>query len=561
MKNFKSLLLLKLPYCTHPDSLSRDEDFRTISTFRPIPSLALASLCAFLDKYKTYDYSLKAIDINIEAYTTPEVPIDASIYLGLLTNYIKNNEYDVLALSAMFVFTTKWVDTAVEHSRKYRPEAKIVIGGGYPTLFPERCLKENGVDDVVIGEGESTLLHILNKYNNYKDIEFEKRFPFQGYASKNTKDEVVVVPRTHSLDLENLPYPAWNYLNVKKYFKNSGDKKLPIEASRGCPYSCNYCCTYLAWGKSVRYKTVENMINEIEEQEDRYNNPTICFIDDNMSFSKKWITQFLTQLISKNLSLDASASNFCVKHLDEEVVDLLVKAGVKEFGIAVESGSPQMQKHIRKNVNFDKVREVVKIIKSKKLHVHICWMLGFPNETLRQIKSTIDLARELRAHSNQFMTVLPYPGTKLFEEAKSNDLLMSPDDDLDKYDNRKCDYLKSDEWDSNKLREMSYDANIEINFLNNPCLDSVEGRDYILRKYEDLLLTLPDHIIMHISVGYINKLKNNLVKYEKHYKTAAGLFKQQPLYNTFKKYLSWDHNIINDFVEYLKVNDKEIVPN
>jgi radical SAM superfamily enzyme YgiQ (UPF0313 family) len=558
LKNFKSLLLLKLPYCTHPDSLSRDEDFRTISTFRPIPSLALASLCAFLDKYKTYDYSLKAIDINIEAYTTPEVPIDASIYLGLLTNYIKNNEYDVLALSAMFVFTTKWVDTAVEHSRKYRPEAKIVIGGGYPTLFPERCLKENGVDDVVIGEGESTLLHILNKYNNYKDIEFEKRFPFQGYASKNTKDEVVVVPRTHSLDLENLPYPAWNYLNVKKYFKNSGDKKLPIEASRGCPYSCNYCCTYLAWGKSVRYKTVENMINEIEEQEDRYNNPTICFIDDNMSFSKKWITQFLTQLISKNLSLDASASNFCVKHLDEEVVDLLVKAGVKEFGIAVESGSPQMQKHIRKNVNFDKVREVVKIMKAKNLHVHVCWMLGFPNETLQQINSTIDFARELKAHSNQFMTVLPYPGTKLFEDAKSNNLLISPDDDLDKYDNRKCDYLKSDEWNSNQLQEIGYDANIELNFLNNPCLDTAEGRDSILRRFEDLLLTLPEHIILHICVGYINKLKNNSVNYEKHYKTAERLFKNQPLYNTFIKYLSWDFNIVNDFVEYLKANNKEI---
>jgi radical SAM superfamily enzyme YgiQ (UPF0313 family) len=458
----------------------------------------------------------------------------------------------------MFVFTTKWVDTVVKLSRKHHPKAKIIIGGGYPTLFPERCLKENGVDDIVIGEGESTLLHILNKYNNHKDAGFEKRFPFQGYASKNTKDEVVIVPRTHSLDLENLPHPAWNYLNVEKYFKNSGDKKLPIEASRGCPYSCNYCCTYLAWGKSVRYKPVENMIKEIEEQGERYNKPIICFVDDNMSFSKKWITHFLTQLISKNLSLDASASNFCVKHLDEEVIDLLVRAGVKVFGIAVESGSPQMQKHIRKNVNFDKVREVVKIMKSKNLHVHICWMIGFPNETLQQVNSTIGFARELRAHSNQFMTVLPYPGTKLFEEAKSNDLLMSPDDGLDKYDNRKCDYLKSDEWNSNQLQEMGYDANIELNFLNNPCLDTAEGRESILKRFEDLLLTLPEHIILHICVGYINKLKNNSVDYEKHYKAAERLFKNQPLYNTFIKYLSWDFNIINDFVKYLKANNKEI---
>jgi hypothetical protein len=183
-------------------------------------------------------------------------------------------------------------------------------------------------------------------------------------------------------------------------------------------------------------------------------------------------------------------------------------------------------------------------------------MLGFPNETLQQINSTIGFARELRAHSNQFMTVLPYPGTKLFEEAKNNDLLMSPDEDLDRYDNRKCDYLKSDEWDSTQLQEMSYDANIELNFLNNPCLDTAEGRDFILRKFEDLLLTLPEHIIIHISVGYINKLKSNLINYEKHYKEAVRLFERQPLYNTFIKYLSWDHDIINDFVEYLNANKK-----
>jgi radical SAM superfamily enzyme YgiQ (UPF0313 family) len=280
-----------------------------------------------------------------------------------------------------------------------------------------------------------------------------------------------------------------------------------------------------------------------------------------MSFSKKWIVQFLTQLISKNILLDASASNFCVKHLDEEVIDLLAKAGVKVFGIAVESGSQQMQKHIRKNVNFDKVREVVKKMKDKKLHVHICWMLGFPNETLQQINSTIDFARELRAHSNQFLIVLPYPGTKLFEEAKNNDLLMFPDENLDRYDYRKCDWLKSDEWNSTQLQEMGYDANIELNYLNNPCLDTAEGSDYILGFFEDLLLTLPEHIIIHISVGYINKLKNNLVNYERHYKEAVRLFERQPLYNTFIKYLSWDYDIINDFVEYLNANNKKIALN
>ena len=167
MNNYKSVLLLKVPYCTHPDSFKEDTNFKTKAPFRPIPSLALATLSAFVDKYKKINYSLKVVDVNIEAYTQPGIPIDTTLYTNLLTKLIRDHDYDVLALSAMFVFNIKWVDTAVKLSKKFHPKAKIIVGGGYPTLFPERCLTEHDVDDVVIGEGDSTFLHILNKYNNF----------------------------------------------------------------------------------------------------------------------------------------------------------------------------------------------------------------------------------------------------------------------------------------------------------------------------------------------------------------------------------------------------------
>ncbi len=553
MKDFKSIFLLTVPYCTHPDSLIIDDDFRTKSTFRPVLSLALATLCAFLDKYKTYDYKVKAVDLNTEAYTEPGIPIDISSYPGLLTDTIRNNEYDVLCISAMFVFNVKWVEATVKLSRKFHPDAKIIIGGGYPTLFPERCLREHDIDDVVIGEGGPTFLHILNKYNDHHDPKFEKKFPFERYASKNEKGEIVISKQRHNfINLSDLPIPAWHYLNIERYFKRSGDKALPIEASRGCPYRCSYCCTYLSWGRKIRYKPIENLINEILEIKKRYNVETLHFIDDNLSFSKEWIKEFLQRIIRMKLSLKLMSSNFSVKHLDKEIIDLLARAGMGEFGIAVESGSPEIQRRINKNLNFDQVRKVVKILKSHNLHVHICWMIGFPNETINQINSTFNFARELKAHSNQFLTVLPYPGTQLFEEAKSANLLVFQDDCLDKFDNRKCDYLKSDEWNYDRLQDMIYDANIEMNFLNNPSLDTIEGRDNILKYFEELLLKLPEHIIAHIIVGYLYKQKNFYSEYKKHYKSAIELFKNKKLNKTFVKYLSWDNPIIKDFNQFLK---------
>lgn len=559
MKKVKSILLIKVPYCSHPDGLSEDKNFRTKTPFRPIPSLALAALCAFLEKYKTFDYNLKAVDLNIEAYTVPGVLIDISSYQKLLIDCIKNNQYDVLALSAAYVLNVKWVETAVRLSREYHPNAKIIIGGGYPTLFPEKCLKEHNIDDAVIGEGEATFLHILNKYNNYYDEEFEKKFPPGRYITKNGNDEISNIPQSYSLlNMEDLPPPAWHYLNVEKYFRNSGDKILPIEGSRGCPYRCTYCSTYISWGKNIRYKPVDSLINEITGVKGRYEGVALHFIDDNMSFSKKWIKEFLTKMIDMGLVLDATASNFSVKDLDEEIIDLLAKTGVKRFGIAVETGSKEIQKQIKKNISFDKVREVVGIMKSKKLHVHICWMVGFPNETIKQINSTFDFARELRAHSNQFLSVLPYPGTKLFEEAKHNDLLVFPEDDLSKFDYRKCDYLKSDEWDYEQLQKMIYDANIEMNFLNNPSLETFEGKEYFLEDLKSLLKRLPEHIIAHIIVGYLYSQKNNFAERERHYNLSIDLFKNKTLYDTFNKYLLWDNPVIKDFNQYLELKGIEI---
>ena len=222
------------------------------------------------------------------------------------------------------------------------------------------------------------------------------------------------------------------------------------------------------------------------------------------------------------------------------------------FGVAVETGSPEMQKRINKNINFNKVREIVKIMKSRHIHVHINWMVGFPNETIEQINSTFDFARELKAHTNQFWIVLPYPGTQLFEEAKSANLLVFQEDDLDRFDNRKGDFLKSNEWDFAKLQDMTYDVNIEVNFINNPLLDTEEGMNYMLGFFKELLLMLPEHIIARIIVGYIYKKMGNLEEYKRCYDVASDLLKREAIGNTFSKYLSKDHHIINDFNRYQK---------
>lgn len=559
VKEYRNVLLLKVPHCVHPDAIPANDSFRLKHTFRPIPSFGLAALCAFLEKHNAFGYDIKAVDINIEAYKKPGIPIDIYDYPALMEEEIKNREYDVLAISVMFVFNVRWLYQAVALSRKYHPQAKIIVGGGYPTIFPEKCLKDLHVDTVVIGEGEASLVHVLNHYNNFNDPVFEKKFPFNGYGEKDRQGNIRVVPLTQFIDMNEIPAAAWSYLDVEKYFKNSGDHMLAIEGVRGCPYQCTFCNTQLSWGYKLRYKKVTTLIAEMLELDKKYH-AQLHFIDDNRSINRQWMIDFLHQVLENHIELEAVPSSFHAHHLDGEMLDLLKKGGIKTVGIAVETGSPEMQKHLKKNLDFNKVREVVQLIKSRGLRVHINYLFGFPNETMDQVKETLNIARELKAHSNQFLILVPYPGTELYREAQEKNLLVFEENDLDNFEPRRSNYLVSDEWTAAQLEEIIYDANIELNFLDNASLYIPEQLDSFREFCEKLLLRIPGHIASYLVVGYIYKQQHNRENYEKYYQGAIESFKDPGTYETFYRYLALDHNlIIQDFNSYCEVKGIKIV--
>jgi anaerobic magnesium-protoporphyrin IX monomethyl ester cyclase len=558
-REYRSLLLLKVPHCVHPDAIPENDSFRLKHTFRPIPSFALASLCAFLEKHNTFGYDIKAVDVNIEAYKKPGTPIDIGDYPGLLEQHIKNRQYDVLGLSVMFVFNIRWLKLAISLSRKYHPDAKIIVGGGFPTIFPEKSLRELDIDNVVIGEGESSLVHILNRWNNFRDPAFEARFPFDGYGEKSGDGHIRVVPLKNFIDMNDIPVAAWQYLDVEKYFKNSGDRMLAIEGVRGCPCRCTFCNTQLSWGYKLRYKKTDTLIREMLELESKYH-ADLHFVDDNRSVNSEWMLDFLDKVLENNIKLEPVPSSFHAHHIDEQLIDLLKKAGIKTFGIAVETGSPEMQKRLKKNLNFDKVRKVVELIKSKGLRVHVNFMFGFPNETMDQVNETLSVARSLNAHSNQFLILVPYPGTEVYEDAKRHNLLNFDESNLDNFEPRRSNFLLSDEWTAAQLEEIIYDANIELNFLNNPSLRIPDQIDEFLQFCEKLLLRIPGHIAAYLVVGYIYKQKGNMEMLEKNYMGAVESFNDKGINETFHRYLSWDNPLVNDFNNYCALRGIKITP-
>ena len=614
----KNILLLKVPYCVHYDSqifqkaknvkdidigkagfvfsedtkledepdierqikekIKKDEylpvdDIKTKSTFRPIPSLAIATLSSFFDKYKTYDYNLKCIDVNLQIYDHKEghEDIDVKKFSEIIENTIKNENYDILALSAMFVMSQKWVTETIYYSKKYKPKAKIIIGGGYPSIYPEYVLKKHDIDVSVVGEGDDTFLNVVNRLNNIVDKKFEKDFPFEGYAAKDSTGKIFFVPRKKGfIDLNSLPPASYNWLDVNKYFKKSGNNTLPIEASRGCPYGCTYCHTDITWGRKVRYKSVPNLIAEIENLNKNFK-PQFHFIDDNMSFDREWTIKFLDQLAEKNLKLFAvTASNFHYRRLDEEILDKLFKVGVESISIALESGSENINKRIHRVLDWERAKRIVNHVRKRQKAVVCFWMVGFPGETMNELQETFKKAKEIRSTKALFSKVTPYPGTKLWETARQLDALTTNDRhstedvesmiDLFLYKSSKG-LVKSKEWNTETVNNMLYEANIELNFLNSPGLESGNERKFLMLQCQNLLKSIPEHIIANITLGYLYNLQNNNEKCEFYYKIATDLYKDDSPRSTFQKYLHWDNKIIKHFTKYFKSVNSSLLDN
>ena len=615
----KKVLLIKVPYCIHPGSemfqeaysedevlseedikvqeqIKKDEtdthlnsqhnqelkeeqkklqDVKTKTPFRPIPSLALASLSAFFEKYNTHGYKLKCIDINLAAYDDNGIVenkdddeikhIDTKKYIEILEDTIAKEEYDILAISAMFVMSQRWVVDAVKFSRKHKPKAKIMIGGGYPTIYPEYVLKKHDIDISIVGEGDDTFVHAVNRLNNIVDEKFNKEFAFEGYAAKDKDGKIFYSPRKKGfIDLKELPPANYKWLDLENYFKKSGQKTLPLEASRGCPYGCTYCNTFISWGKSVRYKNVDSLIEEVAALQNT-SKPEIHFVDDNLSFDRNWTMDFLDKLIERDLKLNVSCANFHYKRLDEEILEKLFKAGVNEVKFALESGAETTNKRIHRVLDLKKAKRLVDFCRSKNKSSVTFWMVGFPGESIEELRETFTAARDVGSTKVIFSMVMPYPGTKLYDEAMSasaisvntnNSSVKNIDEMIDLFLYRSSkSIVQSKQWSTETINNLMYDANIDLNFLNSPGLKTEYERNFLMSESLRVLKSIPEHAVANMLVGHLFELKNDLIHSNFYYDKAKSIFKIQDHKDTFLKYLHWESPVVKSFLNYIENKD------
>lgn len=322
---------------------------------------------------------------------------------------------DLVGISAVTSNIHIVLDLAIQ-LKLYNPDRRIVLGGIHPSLCPSRTLLNRAVDLVVIGEGE---------YSFRKLVLDEPYDEISGLAYRYGKKIVVNPSEPLEKDLDKFPFPSRHLLKMEKYhpFLYLRRPVHSLISSRGCPYSCTYCCRDIS-GKRYRVRNPVKVVEEIKELVYKWRSKEVAFQDPVFGLSKKWVHKFCNILIDEKIDVVWSALTR-VDLIDRESLKLMKKSGCWMLYYGIEGGTQTLLNNIKKNTTLNMIRKAVELTSNVGIKTWGSFMFALPGETPRQAKATLDFAKRLPLDFASFHLTTPFLGTELrnnFEKwGKMND--------------------------------------------------------------------------------------------------------------------------------------------
>jgi len=326
-------------------------------------------------------------------------------------NEVRAFHPDIVGLSVI-VSEAVSMDAVAVRTKKIAPQCLVVAGGAYPSLFPEKCLKNAAIDLVVRGEGEKTFLEIVKCFEQGLSSDEIKGVAFRG------KDAVCYAPqREFCHRLDDIPSPDYEGLDLDSYnnlipqspllFKQ---KHVRVLTSRGCPYQCGFC--FPTMGRVFRPHSADRVIGEILRLCERRQTRNVEIIDDVFNFDRERAMEIMRKIVKADRGLKIYfPSGVRGDLLDREMIDLFKTAGVVFMPVGIETASKRKQVEIGKNMDLDRLQINIAYAVKKRIFMNGYFILGFPGETIREVLRTIFFACKLKLHTASFFALHCYEGS------------------------------------------------------------------------------------------------------------------------------------------------------
>ncbi len=382
--------------------LAHRERFTTVYDF---PRGAL-SLATFLN-VRSVPTAVVPLDYHVKG-SPDQHEIDSSV-LSAVRDAIEEYDPQVVGVSCPYTMLYPLTLKVVEWCRDLKPALSVGLGGPHVSYLDGECFKDSsGVDWVVRGEGEWTLLELLETIKQGGDLSKVRGITFR------RGEEIVSTPLRPPGDVTELP--PLDYSLLPEGFVRS--TQVSIVASRGCAYRCAYCNESRFWGRRVRRVPVERVVDEIRTLADRYDNHAVG-LEDSMFHMK---SSYFYDLMKRIEGLRLNPGFYLLSRVDTVTDDgfrAMKRAGIKNLVLGIESASPRVLAMMRKGIDMEQIVGALEGAARSGLTTGTFWIVGHPGDSMKESEITLEsidaFYRRGLMQTSEIALFVPYPGTDIFE--------------------------------------------------------------------------------------------------------------------------------------------------
>ncbi|MHC4242100.1 MAG: B12-binding domain-containing radical SAM protein [Planctomycetota bacterium] len=391
------------------------------------PPLGLAYLAGSLIKAGFHVNILDMVAATDEYTPYGETHVKYGMTEQQLTGYIKENAPGLIGIGG---FTTQYgcIKEIVAAIKSFDSTIKIVLGGIHATAMSQEVLGNTEADYIIQGEGESGIVVLAKALDN---CEYSKIRDIDGIAYKEDGN-VVVKPRLcFQNNLDAIPWPARELLDHEKYLKD--EVAMPVITSRGCPGRCTFCSVHLSSGCKWRPRDPVEIADEIEDTVTRWGYKTISVFDDACNVKPQRMIELCQEIIRRSLRTRLTfPGGLIVRYITRDLLYWIKQAGAVSLSLPVEHVNTFMRNSIiKKNLNIEKVFQVLDWCRELKLLALVNFVIGMPGETEETLQEIISFVKEnaCRIDSLSVYIATPFPGTEFYDSAAKNGYLTEPEKD------------------------------------------------------------------------------------------------------------------------------------
>jgi len=365
---------------------------------KPYPPLGILYLSAYLKRagfgVQVFDSTFKDFE-DFEAEVQRVKPRIVGLYANIIT---RDNVFRLARIAKA---------NGVEF---------VIVGGPDASEWYDRYFA-NGVDIIGTNEGEQTLEELipwlqqkgLTGLENVRGILFQRN----GRVHRTP-------PRPAIADLDSLPWPDRDVLNMDEYFNawksHHGESSVSLITARGCPFHCAWCSSEV-FGHTHRQRSPKDVVDEMLMLKERYKPDIMWISDDVLTINRKWTQEFVREVKARN----AQHPYECLSRVDlvnRDILQGLRETGCFRIWYGAESGSQKILDSMQKETTVEQVREAARITQEMGMQAGFFILLGYPDETTSDIRMTIDFLKETRPDVVGTSVAFPIKGTEFYQRVE-----------------------------------------------------------------------------------------------------------------------------------------------